>query len=177
MTVPALAWLAVGRIRRPHGLHGEVVAEVVTDFPERLSPGVEVRVGLQDPERSYRVHTVRWHKGAWLLAFEGLLDLDAVEFLRDHWLFLPAQEREALPPTYYYEHELVGSRCRDRGGRDLGEVTALVFGGGQTLLVVHTPDGGEVLVPFVSPIVVGVNADARVIELDPPAGLCDGDAL
>ena len=48
--MPELApqWLAVGHVSKPHGVHGELVVEVLTDFPERLQPGIEVGVG---PER------------------------------------------------------------------------------------------------------------------------------
>ena len=38
-------YLVVGYLRRPHGLHGEMVMEVYTDFPERLKRGLEVYVG------------------------------------------------------------------------------------------------------------------------------------
>ena len=33
-------FLAVGKLRRPHGVKGEMLMEVLTDFPERLKPGV-----------------------------------------------------------------------------------------------------------------------------------------
>jgi 16S rRNA processing protein RimM len=123
------------------------------------------------------VHQVRWHKGAWLLSFVGLCSLEEVEALRGVWLFLPEQPREELPSRYYYEHELVGSRCTTAAGASLGEVTALSPGGGGMLLEVRTLDGAEVLVPFVSPIVVAVDRATRTITLDPPTGLFSGDAL
>lgn len=177
MPDPAPQCLAVGRISKPHGVHGELLVEVVTDFPDRLQPGIEVGLGPDEPILSRRVLTVRWHKGSWLLALAGVARREEADELRGWWLFLPALDHTQRPPTFFYEHELVGSVCCLADGRVLGRVEALVPGGGQALLAVHPERGGEVLVPFVSPLVVHVDSAAKVIVLDPPSGLFDGDAL
>ena len=168
--------LAVGRVRRPHGVHGEVLADVLTDFPERVTAGVELGLGATAPERWLRVERVREHKGCWLLTFAGVTSRDEIEPWRAWWLFLPAQDREQLPPRYYYEHELAGMNCIGVDGTRLGEVVELTAGAGGALLTVNT-GRGEALVPFVSPIVVRVDLAGRTVVLDPPRGLLDGDAL
>ncbi len=168
--------LAVGRIRRPHGVHGEVLADVTTDFPERVVAGIELGLGTSAPERWLLLDRVRLHKGCWLLSFAGVTSREEVEPWRESWLFLPAQERSKLPPRYYYEHELVGMTCVAADGSALGEVTEVTFGAGPAQLTVRSADG-EVLVPFTSPIVVRVELPQRTIVLDPPRGMFDGDAL
>ncbi len=173
---PEASWLAVGRVRRPHGIHGEVTVEILTDFPERVADGVEIGLGHDAPEFRATVHHVRIHKGDWLLSLADVRTRDEVEGWRGLHVFLPEQERTQLPPTYYYEHELVGCRCVREGGSDLGTVTALQDGPGGSLLVVAAASG-EVLVPFKSPIVARVDLAARTVVLDPPRGLFDGDAL
>jgi len=173
---PDASWLAVGRVHRPHGIHGEVTVEILTDFPERIADGVEIGLGHDAPEFLKTVHHVRLHKGEWLLSFLDLRTRDDVEGWRGLHIFLPPQERDQLPPTYYYEHELVGCRCVHQDGTELGTVTALQDGPGASLLVVAA-SAGEVLVPFRSPTVVRVDLKAGVIVLDPPRGLFDGDAL
>lgn len=170
-------WLAVGRARRAHGVHGDVLVEIVTDFPERMAPGVTVGFGESQPDRYLTVHALRHHKGCWLLSLDGVRDRRAAEQLVPAWVFLAAQERSSLPENYYYEHELVGCRCRAPDGADLGQVAELLDLGGGTLLRVTTDGGREVLVPFRSPIVVRVDLASAVIHLDPPAGLFSGDAL
>jgi 16S rRNA processing protein RimM len=173
---PEAAWLAVGHVRRPHGVHGEISVETVTDFPERLAPGVEVGFGHESPEFHKVVHRVRFHKGGWLVSFADIRDRSEVEGWRGLWMFLPAQERSQLPENYYYEHELVGCSCRLADGTALGEIKELQTGPGGALLVVTTAKG-EVMVPFVSQMVVGVDLAARAVVLDPPRGLFDDDAL
>ena len=173
---PEASWLAVGRVRRPHGVHGEISVETVTDFPERMMAGVEVGIGQDSPDFHKTVYKVRFHKGDWLLSFVDIRDRSEVEGWRGLWLFLPPQERSTLPENYFYEHELAGCRCTLGDGTVLGEVTALQGGPGVALLVVATTRG-EVLVPFVSHMVVAVDLATRTIVLDPPRGLFDDDAL
>jgi len=173
---PDASWLAVGRVRRPHGVHGEVTVEILTDFPERLAAGVEVALGADAPDFRRTVRQVRLHKGYWLLSFEDVRTREDIEAWRGLHLFLPQQERSALPPTYYYEHELAGCACVLADGTPLGTVSELQDGPGGALLAVATPSG-EVLVPFVSPTVVRVDLEARAVVLDPPRGTFDGDAL
>ena len=168
--------LAVGRVRRPHGVHGEILIDVETDFPERITSGVEIGLGSAAPERWVRVIRARIHKGCWLVTIEGAHSRDDVDGWRGQWVFLPAQDRAGLPPTYYYEHELEGLRCVVAGGSVLGTVRGLTDAGGGALLAVDTPRG-EVLVPFRSPLVTAVRLDAGEIEVDPPAGLFDDDAV
>jgi 16S rRNA processing protein RimM len=157
-------------------VHGEITVEVHTDFPERLTVGSVVGLGVTAPERSIAIRRLRWHKGRWLLFLEGIEDRDGAEALRGSWIFLPAQDRSQLPENYYYEHEIVGLTCVDAGARRLGEVLGFAeFGGGSLLRVMG--ERGEVLVPFHSPIVVRVDLAKGVVVVDPPRGLFDDDAL
>lgn len=175
-TVAPEGALAVGRIRRPHGVHGEALADITTDFPERLAPGVEVGLGAAAPERWLRVVSVRFHKGCFLLQLEGVSRREEIDAWRGWWLFLPPQERSTLPPNYYYEHELPGLECVLRDGTRVGEVRELSAATGTPMLTVATAHG-DALVPFVSPIVVSVDLAARRVVVDPPAGLLEDDAL
>ncbi|MCX7896115.1 MAG: ribosome maturation factor RimM [Thermoanaerobaculum sp.] len=169
-------FLAVGRVRKPHGVHGELLVEVLTDFPQRLAEGVSVGLGEAEPQQFLTVKSVRWHKGAWLVKLLGLTRREQAEALRGWHLFLPEQERQDLPPTYYYEHDLIGLRCQLADGREAGLVERLEAGPAGAWLVVKVEER-EVLVPFVSPIVVRVDLGAGVVILDPPEGLIFGHAL
>jgi len=132
-------WLIVGRVGKPHGVHGDVLVDVITDFPERLADGVRFGVGDESaPLEFHHVHRVRFHKGKWLLSVRGVRDREAIEAWRGRFLFLPEQALEDLPEGYYYEHHLVGLECRSPGGEVLGEVTGLDPGEGQSRLIVRT---------------------------------------
>src|SRR5689334_6929430 len=63
-------YLVVGSLRRPHGVRGEMVMQVLTDFPERLQPGTKVYVG--DSHRSLALAGARFHNEGLLVRFEGI---------------------------------------------------------------------------------------------------------
>jgi 16S rRNA processing protein RimM len=168
-------WLIVGVARKPHGVHGDIVVEIVTDFPERLQEGVCFGLGAEEgPEELHEIFRVRLHKQQWLLSIKGVRDRATVESWQGKYLFLPPQSRNELPEGYYYEHELVGLECRSVTGELLGTATGLDQGPGQTRLVVRGDDQ-EILVPWVPAIVSKVDLEAGHIILDPPAGLFSGE--
>ena len=78
----------------------------------------------------------------------------------------------------WYAHELIGLRAvRALPGAEpqhLGEVVDLEPGVAQDRIVVRTPDGEEVAVPFVEQLVPGIDPEAGVVTLDPPGGLFPG---
>jgi len=171
------AWLIVGRVGKPHGVHGDLLVDIITDFPERLVEDVEFGLGDENgPSEFHRAFRVRNHKGCWLLSVTGVRDRSEVEEWRGRFLFLPEQPLEDLPAGYYYEHHLVGLSCVSVSGETLGEVTGLDTEGGQVRLGVRI-GRREFQVPWVPEIVREVDLEGGRIVVDPPRGLLDDDAI
>lgn len=173
---PGTEWLIVGCVRKPHGVHGDLLVDIETDFPERLAAGV--RLGLGDetaPHEFFQVHQVRYHQGSWLLSLKDIRQRDLVEGWRGRFIFLPEQRLEELPEGYYYEHHLVGLSCVSPAGEELGEVIGLEPGPAQARLVVRR-GRREYLVPYVPQIVTSVDLEARRVVIDAPRGLLDDEA-
>jgi 16S rRNA processing protein RimM len=175
--------VAVGRIGRAHGLHGEVSVVPWTDTPaERFVVGARLAVGngqgrvlpAADP---LVIGTVRVHGGRWLVGFVDVADRNAAEALRGRTLLLPALARPAIEdPDEFYDSDLVGLAVRTAEGTQLGRVSDVVHGPGGDYLVVSVPDasGGparEHLVPFVAAIVPTVDVAGGTVTVDPPEGL------
>lgn len=166
--------VVVGRIGKPHGLRGEVTVEVRTDEPERrFADGTTLRA--ESPrEAASRPHALtvvgtRWHQQRLLVTFEELGDRTAAEAARGT-LLLATLDPTATPddPDEFYTHQLVGLAVHDEQGTHLGEVTRVVPGA-QDLVVVRTPDGRDALVPFVSALVPEVDlAGGRIVVADRP---------
>jgi 16S rRNA processing protein RimM len=161
----------VGRIGRPHGLRGEVVVQVRTDFPEQ-----RFVVGAQlggDGGHTFTVEAVRPHSGALLVRFAGVSDRAAAAQLSG--LVLTA-DVTALPelddPDEFYDHQLEGLAAVGPDGATLGTVREVVHAPASDLLVLAT-DHGEALVPFVREIVPEVDLAGGRVVLDPPPGLLD----
>jgi 16S rRNA processing protein RimM len=162
----------VGRIGRPHGIKGEVSVEVRTDDPEgRLGPGTTVRT---DPEAAgpLTIAAGRVHSGRLLLHFAGHDDRSAAERLRGVLLVADVDPADRpADPEEFYDHQLVGLAVRTVGGEPVGELAEVLHLPGQDVLAVRTPDGREVLVPFVTEIVPVVDVDGGLLQVDPPPGL------
>ena len=162
--------LQVARIGKPHGIRGEVTVQVLTDAPEdRFIPGTQF---LVEPAGSgpLTVSSARWNKDILLLGFEEVADRNRAETLRGAKLFIETEELDEDDDEGWYEHELVGLEARV-GTQVVGKVTALNTMPVQDLLLVTTPEGAEILVPFVEQIVPEVNIEEGFILLTPPDGL------
>ena len=163
----------VGRIGRPHGVRGEVTVEVRTDDPDlRFVPGAVLRT---DPaERGpITITGVHWHSGTLLLRLEGVDSREAAEAVRNTELLVDVADLpEIEDPDSFYDFQLVGLSARLPDDSVLGEVTA-VRHEAQDLLVVRRPEGGDVLIPFVSAIVTTVDLDGGFVVVDPPEGLLE----
>ncbi|WP_103062977.1 ribosome maturation factor RimM [Actinomyces qiguomingii] len=173
--------LTVAVIGPAHALKGEVRLDVRTDDPEgRLAPGsvlpVEPAIGPA-AAGSLTVSRLRFDGHRWFAAFVEATDRTAAESLRGVELLVEAEAEEPEDDAWY-AHELVGLRAIQLlpGGsvRELGEVSGLEPGVAQDRLLVRTPQGQEVRVPFVEQLVPEINPDAGTVVIDPPGGLFPG---
>lgn len=170
-------WLVVGRVIKPHGVQGDLMVEIITDFPERLADGSEFGIGeAEAPTEFHKVFRVRYHKRRWLLSVCDLRDRDIADSWRGRFLFLPEQSLDELPEGFYYEHHLTGLACVSPAGEALGEITGVEQGAVQRRLIVRR-GRREFLVPYVPEIVVNVDLEAKTVTIDAPPGLLDDDAV
>lgn len=160
--------LLAGEIGKPHGIKGEVCVVVISDDPTRFEPGAQL---IHDDGRVLTIEAAREHRGRLLVKFQGIDTRNEAEDLRGA-VFVPAGTVRQLDEGEFWERDLVGSQVVTSDGADVGELVDIVPGPAQDLLVVET-ERGERMVPFVTEIVVAVDASARRIVIDPPEGLLD----
>lgn len=166
----------MARILRPHGRHGEVAAEILTDFPERLTKLKSA--ALWDGRTEPRNLAIRscWishsRGGQAIFHFEASDSISSAERLVGLEVQIPLSERMALPAGSYYVSDLTGCEVCEKGGAALGKVREVQFAGAAPLLVVNSPRG-ELLIPLAQEICVHVDTAARRIEVVLPEGLLD----
>ena len=170
--------LVVGRIVKPHGVHGELVVDVRTDSPEhRFAPGAVLGVRRRGPARgqaaeSLTVQAARPHSGRLLVRAEEVVGRDAADGLRGALLTVSSDELESIDdPDEFHDYQLEGLPVVLVTGQPVGVVGEIVHTPAGELLAVRSEDRGEVLVPFVTEIVPEVDLEARRIVVDPPEGL------
>jgi 16S rRNA processing protein RimM len=165
--------VAVGVVRRTHGLSGEVLVEPLADFADVFGPGVDCVWKSGERARNVTVSGKRGHSGRMLLSFVGIADVDAARELAGGVLCIPTECLPKPPPDFYRSDEIRGWRCEDSAGLLLGAVASLEETPAGPQLTLQTPAGKEVLIPFVQPLVVSIDASAQRIVLDLPDGLMD----
>lgn len=178
----ASPWVLVARLVRPHGRRGELVAEILTDFPERFHQ--RPRLFLIPPERvgtrprEVRLENFWFQRSRIVLKLEGVDSINEAETLRGYQVAIPASERAPLEPGAVYVSDLIGCTVVDlnRGGAEVGQITDLERGSSSTdLLIVRRRNvrGREIMIPLVKEYWIRIDEDARRVEMRLPEGLLE----
>jgi 16S rRNA processing protein RimM len=191
-------WVLVARILRARGNKGEVAAEILTDFPERLTRMREVFVGHADGKNEPRRMSLKscWlsqnHRGQAVFHFEGVESISEAEKFRGLEVLLPFEQRVTLPAGQYFVSDLIGCSVFENSTTPpivssspcllaeapslLGKVRDVQFPGEETsgtpLLEVET-SGAEILIPLAVDICTLIDISARRIDVVLPEGLRD----
>jgi 16S rRNA processing protein RimM len=163
----------VGRIARAHGIRGQVIVTLETDFPEeRFRPGAELFVERNGAVQTLTLTTVRFHRDRPVIGIAGVETMNDAEQLAGLELRVPVERLSPLPGGTFYRHDLIGCRVETAAGEWVGTVAA-VEGTLQGSRLVVTARGGEVLIPLVADICVTVDTSAKRIVVNPPEGLLE----
>jgi 16S rRNA processing protein RimM len=166
--------LAIGKVRRPHGVNGDALVEIYTDFPERLQPKAVIYAG--ETHIPLTILRQRAHNDGILLAFEGFSTPEQVARFRNQTLFIPVSDAIELPEGEFYYHELLGLAVRDEAGESLGKVTEIMQTGANDVYVVTNTAGREILIPAIAEVVLDVDLDSKEISVHLLPGLVDDGA-
>lgn len=165
-------FVAVGQLRRPHGVKGEIRMSVWTDFPERLKAGTNVFIKRK--EEPLQVRSTRWHGSDLLISFEEFTTREDVGTLRNEILLVPAKELPPLPSGEIYIHELIGMEVFDVDTElSLGTVAEIIETGANDVFIVRNHQGGEILLPDIEDVVLAIHSDKREIQVRLLPGLVD----
>jgi 16S rRNA processing protein RimM len=174
MNVPWDEMVLVGVIARAHGLRGDVVVRLETDFPDqryRAGETLYASPAAGAGPRALTVRAARWHGPRLLVAFEGIDRVEDAEALGRCELRIEPDRLPPLPPGQYYHHDLVGCEVVTVGGDRVGPVSRVEAQGPPTLAV--RGPRGEILIPLAAEICVEIDLAQRRIVVAPPDGLLD----
>lgn len=158
--------IAVGRIRRPHGVKGEVIFEPYPEYSITLTKGKVIRVGKD--KKPYTIQSIRSMDRNFLISFEGLGDCDLVSLLRNQVIYLDSSELKVREDGGSYPHEVLGIKVVDEMGKHIGTLHEVLLTGANDVYVVNTPEGEEVLLPAIEEVVLKVDREAKVMTVRLP---------
>lgn len=177
--------VTLARILRPQGRRGEVAAEILTDFPERLTQLKSAL--LWDGKTPPRQATIRscWlshsRGGQAIFHFEGSDSISDAEKLVGLEVQVPADERVELPAGSYYVTDLIGCEvfAADTSAASLQKIGVVRDVQSIGKAVAGTPNliidsaRGELLIPLAAEICRNIDTSARRIVVVLPEGLLD----
>lgn len=170
----------VGRVRKAHGVRGELVIELLTDKPDAFfASGRRVYAGTVNGEVSpgaptLTVRDAQPFKGGLIVRFDEIADRDIADIWRRRFLLVPLGELPEPSQNEVYLHDLPGLSVSDVAGKPIGLVRGWFEVGPQILLEIER-HGTTILVPWRLEFVHALDVQARTLVLDLPEGLIDDE--
>jgi len=165
-------YLSVGFLRRPHGLQGEIIMDLHTDFPERMQVGRKLFVG--DDHKPMTLEAVRVHAKGLLVKFKDVETTEAAGVFRNQWVFIKAKDAPPLPDGKIYQYKLIGFKVVDENDNLLGTLAEILETGANDVYIVKDDSGKELLLPAIPSVILDLDAGRRLIRVHVLDGLIGG---
>ncbi len=172
-------FIIVGRVRKAHGIRGELVVEPITDAPDMIfAPGRRVLAGtargdLSPGARELHVEKTTPFKEGLIVSFREIVDRTTAEQWRNRYFLVPRAEVIALDQGEVYVHELLGMRVDLESGEHVGDVVAMYeLPQGLAIDVRRTGRADTVLLLY-EQSVISIDREAKVVTVTIPEGLLD----
>ncbi|MGH9820349.1 MAG: ribosome maturation factor RimM [Pyrinomonadaceae bacterium] len=165
--------VAIARIVKPRGLRGEVVADILTDFPERFKGLERITALMPGGKRAELKIEEHWfQKNRVILKFENYDTVETAENLRDAEICVPESDTVDLEVDEYFDWQLIGCSVVTIDGQAIGKVSEVMRTGGTEILTVKG-ETKDFLIPFAATICTDVDIEKKVVRVDPPDGLLE----
>lgn len=162
--------VVVGHISKAHGVRGEVVVVVLTEFPERFDDGNTLTTA---DGRELTIEGSRQHHGRLLVRFAGVGDREAAELLRGTDLVVDESDLPELPDGRWWPSDIEGCAVVTEDGREIGTVTEVIFTPANDVWAARDAEGHEVLIPVIDDVLVSVDVTAKRIVVREVPGLLE----
>lgn len=156
-------YLSVGFLRRPHGVRGEIIMDLHTDFPDRLRKGRKLFIG--EAHEPHILEAVRPHGNGVLVKLKGVDSPEGAGLFRNQWVYAAMKDLPPLEDGQHYQHELLGMAVVDEADQSLGELVEIVETGANDVYVVRDEAGKEILLPNIPAVILDLDFARRTIRV------------
>ena len=160
------AFLVLGKLRRAHGVQGEIALEVHTRLLELLDPECIVYVG--EEHQPFTIEKSRWKQDLLLLKFLDVDDRTTASDLTNEWVYIKSEELPTLPDDdEFYFHDLLGLEVVFSNGEAIGILEEILETGANDVFLVRNEAGKETLIPVVEEFIIDVDMENEKIIVEP----------
>jgi len=161
-------YLSVGFLRRPHGVQGEIIMDLHTDFPERMKKGRKLFIG--DDYKLMTLTSVRPHQAGLLVKFKNVETPEDAGLYRNQWVYVRTKD-VPLPEGQHYQHELLGLKVMDENNNPLGKLVEIMETGANDVYVVRNDSGKEILLPNIPSVILDLDIGRGFLKVHLLEGL------
>lgn len=151
------AFLVLGKLRRAHGVKGEIPLEVYTQMLELLTPENVIYVG--EEHQALTVEKTRWKNELLLIKFKEIDDRAVVSELTNKLLYVKTTQLPPLPEGDFYYHDLIGLDVYEPDGRYLGVLVQILETGANDVYLIQNDANEEVLIPATEEMILEIDPD------------------
>lgn len=174
-----MGYYQVARIVNTFGIKGQLKLLLDTDFVEaRFAIGNQLTIMDGDQVvKQVILADFKEHKGAYLVKFEGINNINDVEGYKGMSLAISSDQQHALEADTFYHHQIIGLSVVTIQGQDLGHIKEILALGSNDVWVVKPAEKGkkEILLPFIKDVVKKVDLDQKLVTVELMEGLVDED--
>ena len=165
----------VGKIVNTQGLQGEMRVLSVTDFAEeRFKKGN--RLALFDKKDQFvmdvEIASHRKVKNFDIIKFKGMYHINDIEKFRDFSLKVAEEDLSDLEDGEFYYHEIIGLEVYENDVL-LGTIKEILQPGANDVWVVKRKGKRALLLPYIPPVVLGIDIEQGRVDVEIPEGLDD----
>jgi 16S rRNA processing protein RimM len=163
--------LVIGFLRRPHGVQGEIIMDLHTDFPQRIKSGRKILIG--DKRQAATFESVRAHANGLLIKLRGIDTPESAGRFRNQWVYVKADDVPPLPEGQHYKYELIGLDVVDDKGNTLGKLSEIIETGANDVYIIKDDSGKEILLPAIPSVIMELDMISRSMKVHLLDGLIE----
>jgi 16S rRNA processing protein RimM len=165
------AFFEAGFIRRPHGVKGEVLAEIYPQYLRVMQPGQGIFLG--ETHLPIKLLSIRHHNQGQLILLEGLTNPEIAGQHRLQRIYVSVKQHNKYSYGEYYSDQLLGLRVRSDTDEDFGLLSEVIETGANDVYVVTSPEGREILLPAIQDVIREIDLEKGEILVHILPGLLE----
>ena len=160
-------YLRVGFILRPHGVHGAVKIQSLTDDNSRFKKLSDALIELNGKINPIKVQKTNVQQDDIFVEIEGIDDRNAAEKLRNAYICVDREHAVKLPEGMYFVVDIIGCNVFLSDGVEVGKVQDVLETGANDVYVIKgISSTGTIMIPALKKLLVDVDIEQKKIVLD-----------
>lgn len=167
------AFLVLGKLRRPHGVQGEIPVEVFSEMLESFEPGCVLYVG--DLYQPFTIEATRWKGNLLLVKFSEINDRTLASTLTNALVYISSDQLPPLAEGEFYYHEIIGMDVYEENDTYLGVLLQVLDTGANDVYLIRDDSGRETLLPAIEDVIIEINREQNKMIVSHMEWFGEGD--